>query len=129
VLQRAAQYSTSSTSPILDALSSIAPSQVHGLEVPDCIHGDFELSGRLVQLLHTAVVQRLGHLRQLGAAKHVFPCAEHTRLQHSLGVAHLASSQALRLRENQPELNITDSHVFALGAAGGHPMLLVPIVG
>jgi HD superfamily phosphohydrolase len=34
--------------------------------------------------------QRLRYIKQLGLAEYVFPCANHTRFQHSLGASYLA---------------------------------------
>lgn len=54
--------------------------------------------GRIVAtLVDTREVQRLRSVRQLGLASLVFHGAEHSRFQHSLGVAHLARRMADRL--------------------------------
>jgi len=44
-------------------------------------------------------LQRLRRIRQLGLAHFVFPGAEHSRLVHSLGAAHLAIRFARQLHE------------------------------
>ncbi|MBF0178797.1 MAG: HD domain-containing protein [Magnetococcales bacterium] len=44
----------------------------------------------LLDLIDLAPMQRLRRIRQLGPAARVYPCAEHSRFSHSLGVMHLA---------------------------------------
>ncbi len=45
-------------------------------------------------LIDTPWVQRLRRIPQLQSARWVFPAAEHSRFQHSLGVMHLAGRLA-----------------------------------
>jgi len=71
--------------------------------VQDGVHGLMEFVGMetlVVQILRTAELQRLRRIRQLGLAYFVFPGAEHSRLVHSLGAAHLAIRFAKRLAES-----------------------------
>ncbi len=42
-------------------------------------------------LLNTRHVQRLRNIQQLGLADHVYPGANHTRFEHSIGTMHMAS--------------------------------------
>eukprot|EP00922_Rhytidocystis_sp_ex-Travisia-forbesii_P015307 GHVS01022834.1.p1 GENE.GHVS01022834.1~~GHVS01022834.1.p1 ORF type:complete len:572 (-),score=102.57 GHVS01022834.1:1476-3191(-) len=42
------------------------------------------------KVINTKPFQRMRELCQLGACRHVFPSATHTRFEHSLGVGHLA---------------------------------------
>ncbi len=51
----------------------------------------------LVVLLDTAEMQRLRRIRQLGLTNLVYPGAEHSRFQHSLGVLWLAHQMLARL--------------------------------
>ncbi len=48
-------------------------------------------------LIDTAWVQRLRRIPQLQSARWVFPAAEHSRFQHSLGAMHLAGRLAQHL--------------------------------
>ncbi len=48
-------------------------------------------------LIDTPWVQRLRRIPQLQSARWVFPAAEHSRFQHSLGAMHLAGKFALQL--------------------------------
>lgn len=56
----------------------------------DPVHGFVELPRNLIlPLLDTFEFQRLRRLTQLGTSSFTYPGAEHSRFQHSLGVAHL----------------------------------------
>jgi len=59
--------------------------------IKDSVHDYIEVSGVARALLDTPTVQRLRHVTQLGTAGYVYPSANHTRFEHSLGVYHLAS--------------------------------------
>ena len=61
--------------------------------VQDSVHGLMEFKGLetfIIEVLRTPEIQRLRKIRQLGMVHYVFPGAEHSRLTHSLGAAHLA---------------------------------------
>ena len=62
--------------------------------IKDSIHDHISVEGVALELLDTPAVQRLRHVKQLGTASLVYPSANHTRFEHSLGVYHLAD-QAL----------------------------------
>lgn len=55
------------------------------------LHGYIELDEIVQELLATPQVQRLRRIRQLGFSNLVYPGANHTRFEHSLGTMHLAS--------------------------------------
>lgn len=59
--------------------------------VLDPVHGYIELDEITLELLATPQVQRLRRIKQLGFSNLVYPGANHTRFEHSLGVMHLAS--------------------------------------
>jgi len=62
--------------------------------IKDSVHDHIEVTGVAEALLDTPAMQRLRRIRQLGTVSLVYPSANHTRFEHSLGVYHLAS-QAL----------------------------------
>jgi len=62
--------------------------------IKDSVHDHIEISGVARDLLDTPTVQRLRRIKQLGTVTLVYPGANHTRFEHSLGVYHLAN-QAL----------------------------------
>jgi uncharacterized protein len=58
-------------------------------------------------VIDTKVFQRLRRITQLGLASYVFPGATHTRFSHSLGVAYLARTVLLHLKETESPIDIT----------------------
>jgi hypothetical protein len=61
------------------------------LTIKDSVHDHIEVEGVAESLLDAPEVQRLRHIRQLGTVSLVYPSANHTRFEHSLGVYHLAA--------------------------------------
>jgi hypothetical protein len=59
--------------------------------VQDSVHGFIPINEAEYWLLQTAFLRRLHNIKQLGMAFLVFPSARHSRLEHSLGVMHIAS--------------------------------------
>ena len=70
--------------------------------IKDSVHDHIEVSGVARTLLDTPTVQRLRHITQLGTAGLVYPAANHTRFEHSLGVYHLASEALSHLGIDGP---------------------------
>jgi HD superfamily phosphohydrolase len=58
--------------------------------IKDSVHDHIAVEGVARDLLETPPVQRLRHIKQLGTVTLVYPSANHTRFEHSLGVYHLA---------------------------------------
>jgi hypothetical protein len=58
--------------------------------IKDSVHDHIEVEGVARDLLDTPPVQRLRRIKQLGTASLVYPSANHTRFEHSLGVYYLA---------------------------------------
>ncbi|ESP87141.1 HD domain-containing protein [Candidatus Halobonum tyrrellensis] len=58
--------------------------------IKDSVHDHIEVTGVAADLLDTKPVQRLRRVAQLGTVKLVYPSANHTRFEHSLGVYYLA---------------------------------------
>lgn len=68
---------------------SLVHDPIHGY-IPFCVRQDGEEAAE-ADLIDHPWVQRLRQIHQLQTAWWVFPSAEHTRFQHSLGVMHLCS--------------------------------------
>ena len=75
------------------------------------------LSPGIKRLVALDSFQKLGRIKQLGPAFHVYPGAVHTRLNHSLGVFHLSRMLLLALLERSEELPLTLEGVKAFLAA------------
>lgn len=58
--------------------------------IHDPLHGSISADGTFLKLLERPEMQRLRSIKQLGMSYMVFPGANHTRFEHSLGVYHLA---------------------------------------
>ncbi len=58
--------------------------------IHDSVHGSVRIEGGFTDLLSTPELQRLAMIKQLGLGYLVFPGANHTRLEHSLGTYHIA---------------------------------------
>ncbi|WP_406670969.1 HD domain-containing protein [Methanolobus sp. ZRKC4] len=71
------------------------------LIIHDPVHKTIILDEFEQMLLSTKHVQRLRHIQQLGLVDHVYPGANHTRFEHSIGTMHMASviGQSLSLED------------------------------
>ena len=82
------------------------------------IHGFISITPLMQKIIDTPEFKRLHNLRQAGVAYLVFPSANHTRFEHSIGVSHLAGKLITQLKTNQPELNISDRLIELVRVAG-----------
>ncbi len=57
----------------------------------DPVHGDIPVTREELGILDTPEMQRLRNVRQLGATHLIYPGAQHSRFEHSIGTAHLAT--------------------------------------
>jgi len=62
----------------------------HWGEIKDPVHGYVYITKAEKEIIDSFPVQRLHRLRQLAGAEFVYPGANHTRFEHSVGVMHLA---------------------------------------
>lgn len=85
--------------------------------VRDPLWQNIDLSPGLYRLAQTAPFQRLRDIRQLGPVYLVYPGATHTRLNHSLGVMHLAGRMVAAIADRSPEWRIEPEEVRAFLAA------------
>jgi HD superfamily phosphohydrolase len=69
--------------------------------IRDPIHGDIILNHVEVSVIDTELFQRLRRIRQLGTAHFVYPGAEHSRFQHSIGTLHMSHVLLRNIRENR----------------------------
>ncbi|MEM4293203.1 MAG: HD domain-containing protein [Thermoplasmata archaeon] len=74
--------------------------------IHDSVHRSIKLDGVRKELLELPELQRLANIKQLGLAYLVFPGANHTRLEHSIGTSYVAQriAEALKLPEDEIEL-------------------------
>lgn len=72
-------------------------------------------SGLLYGIVEHPLFQRLNRINQLGLASVVYPGAQHTRFQHSLGAFHLMSEALISLQ--QKGIFIFDAEAEAVQAA------------
>jgi len=70
------------------------------VEIRDPIHGYIRVEGIFQELVDTPEFQRLRRIRQLGFSYLVYPGANHTRFEHSLGVFHLSNYFEEKLGED-----------------------------
>ncbi|HET8793976.1 MAG TPA: HD domain-containing protein, partial [Nitrososphaeraceae archaeon] len=66
-------------------------------EITDPIHKYIRFTEVEKKLIDTEVFQRLRKIRQLAGAHLVYPSAQHTRFEHSIGVMHLVGLAAQTL--------------------------------
>jgi len=59
-------------------------------EIKDPVHGYVYITQEEKAIVDSYAVQRLHRLRQLAGAEYVYPGANHTRFEHSIGVMYLA---------------------------------------
>ncbi|QEE14774.1 HD domain-containing protein [Promethearchaeum syntrophicum] len=94
------------------------------IKINDPIHGFMVLPDFITEIVDSREIQRLMRIRQLSGASHVYPGANHTRFEHSLGVAYLAKRLSENLRDLQgvdiSDDDINDCVVAALCHDIGH---------
>ncbi len=80
---------------------SLGPlARTHYSVLRDAVHGDVYLSHEELAVLDTAEMQRLRGVRQLGTAYLVYPGAQHSRFEHSIGVAEMARRMIEAINRN-----------------------------
>lgn len=65
--------------------------------IRDSIHGDLHLTDYELKIVDTVEMQRLRRIKQLGFTNLVYPGANHTRFEHSIGTLSLANKLGTRL--------------------------------
>jgi HD superfamily phosphohydrolase len=84
-------------------------------EIKDPVHGYIYITEEEKSIIDSYPVQRLRRLRQLAGSEYVYPGANHTRFEHSVGVMYLAG----RVAEN-PNLStlMSENEAEAVRMAG-----------
>lgn len=85
------------------------------LQIVDPIHDFITLYPHEIKLVDSPVFQRLRRIRQLAGAHLVYPGAQHSRFEHSLGTMHIAS-QAANVLNEKGYLNSKDSENIRMAA-------------
>lgn len=84
--------------------------------INDPVHGFIKIPrGLLLDIVQHPLMQRLTRIKQLGMSNFVYPGAQHTRFQHSIGAFHLTSEAIFAL--TQKGVFIFDSEAEAVEAA------------
>ena len=70
----------------------------------DVIWGDIEIHDKEIKIVDSKPFQRLRRIKQLGLADLVYPCAKHTRFDHSLGTLSAAQLMMDNLKKQGEEI-------------------------
>lgn len=106
--------------------------QLGSKQIHDPIWGTISLRPLEVALVDSPLLQRLRHLKQLGVAHWVYPGADHSRFEHTLGVLHQtqqlvsAINRAGVTKYNQQIISEDDVQMLRVAALMhdiGHPVL------
>lgn len=84
----------------------------------DNVHGHISFNKIIFKFIDTVQFQRLRYIKQLGLTYLVYPTGNHTRFEHSIGVAYLSGKLLRQLKYNQKELNITEKDIICVQLAG-----------
>jgi HD superfamily phosphohydrolase len=85
--------------------------------IHDSIYGTMKVEPLELDLMETLEMQRLNGIKQLGLSYLVFPGANHTRIEHSLGTSHLAKriSDVLSLEKSEKDLLVSAGLLHDVG--------------
>ncbi len=78
------------------------------IRIPNQI--DVPVTPRLLRIIDTAAFQRLSHISQLGVVSFVYPAANHTRFEHSLGVYRMSLLFLKQLSHQPVFANVVSPH-------------------
>src|SRR5690242_14615394 len=85
------------------------------LEIVDPIHDFIRIYEPEIKIIDTPIFQRLRRIRQLAGAHLVYPGAQHSRFEHSLGTMHIAG-QAANVLKDKGYLDTNDSENIRMAA-------------
>lgn len=87
--------------------------------IQDPVNGPIKVSSDFQKVIDSPEFQRLRYIRSLGLCNLVFPGANHTRFEHSLGAMHLAHQFSEALEIEDKELLMMSAMLHDIG----HPPL------
>lgn len=92
------------------------------LQIVDPIHGFINVYTHEVDVIDSPIFQRLRRIRQLAGAHLVYPGAQHSRFEHSLGTMHVAGLASSILEEKGclSSKNVEDIRLASLLHDIGH---------
>ncbi len=85
--------------------------------IRDPIYGDIALGSSEIDVLDAPEVQRLRNIKQTGLSCMVYPSANHTRFEHSIGTLHVAGE----ISKNLDNVDVDLIRIAALLHDIGHP--------
>jgi HD superfamily phosphohydrolase len=89
----------------------------------DPLYGRISLTKPVQYLMSLPIVERLGRIRQLALSNYVYVGANHTRLEHSLGVAYLLTTIPADLNEMDKTILFIAGLLHDIGHSGwGHAL-------
>jgi len=71
-------------------------------KIKDSVHKSIWLTKTEISIIDSEQFQRLRYIRQTGPAYLVYPTAQHTRFDHSLGTLHVAQKMVDSINKSQP---------------------------
>ncbi len=86
--------------------------------IRDSVHGNLHINDLEIKLVDTPQIQRLRRIKQLGFTFLIYPGANHTRFEHSIGTMYLASQMADHLNLDEDKKSIL--RICALLHDAGH---------
>ena len=81
--------------------------------VKDILYGFIEITPLALKIIDTLEFQRLRFIKQLGLTYFVYPSAQHTRFEHSIGVYHLTNTFLKKLSQ-QYEIDDRIQEIIAI---------------
>ena len=86
--------------------------------IRDAVYGFQRFHPHEIAIIDSPVLQRLRGVHQTALSYLVYPSANHTRFEHSLGVATKAEQLALALRSSPSRQDVSEKRVLELRLAG-----------
>jgi uncharacterized protein len=83
--------------------------------IRDAVHKDIFITHIETTIIDTLTFQRLRRLKQLGLTNLVYPSANHTRLEHSIGTLFMAETMISKINQNPyPDVIIKEDDRFII---------------